>query len=81
MFVVSTDASQYAVGATISQDGHPIAYLSHHLEETEEHLATDDKEFLPLMIALPECSVYFMDAGFAWRETTSPSHIYKLKAA
>lgn len=33
-FVVSTDASQFAVGATLEQDGKPVAYLSHRLNET-----------------------------------------------
>ena len=44
VFTVSTDASKYAVGATLSQEGHPIAYLSHRLSETEERWDTGDQE-------------------------------------
>ena len=57
-FVVSTDASKYAVGATITQNGHPIAFLPHRLSDSETRLDTEDQELLAFMIALREWSVY-----------------------
>ncbi len=34
-FVLSTDSSKYAVGATLEQEGHPIEFLSHGLSDAE----------------------------------------------
>lgn len=41
-FVVCTDASKYAVGAALEQDGHPIAYTSHRLSDAEVKWGTGD---------------------------------------
>lgn len=57
-FVVSTDASKHAVGATLEQSGHPIAFLSHRLSGNEIDWATGDQELLAFMIALRVWSVY-----------------------
>lgn len=35
-FELLTDASKYAVGATLQQNGHPVAYLSQRLSEAEK---------------------------------------------
>ena len=43
-FVVSTDASKYAVGATLERDGKPVAYLSHRLPDSEMNWGTGDQE-------------------------------------
>lgn len=38
-FLISTDASKCAVGATLEQDGHPIAFLYHRLSDTVNNQA------------------------------------------
>lgn len=51
-FELTTDASNYSLGAVLSQDGKPIMYLSRSLSKTEESYATNEKEMLAIIWAL-----------------------------
>jgi len=55
-FVVETDASNFAVGAVLSQeyDGqlHPIAYISSSLTKSEKNYPIYDKNFYQLKLLL-----------------------------
>jgi hypothetical protein len=55
-YIVDTDASQYAVGATISQDfsdgRHPIAYFSKSLSSAERNYDIYDRELLAIIYAV-----------------------------
>jgi hypothetical protein len=55
-FLVTTDASQFAIGAVLAQefeDGvHPVAFLSRKLRDPETRYATHDRELLALIHAL-----------------------------
>ncbi|MBE6133033.1 MAG: hypothetical protein E7180_06615 [Erysipelotrichaceae bacterium] len=57
-FVVETDASNFAVGAVLSQefDGklHPIAFISSSLTKSERNYPIYDKELLAIKVALEE---------------------------
>ena len=79
-FTVSTDASQYAVGATLSQEGHPVAYLSHRLSDTEERWDTGDQELLAFMIALREWRVYLYGRSFSFETDHEPLRYLQTKA-
>lgn len=48
-FDLTTDASNYAVGAVLSQEGHPICYASRTLNTHEKNYSATDKEFLAIM--------------------------------
>lgn len=62
---MSTDASKYAVGATLEQDGHPVALLSHRLSDVKVNWDTSDQELPAFMIALREGSTYLRGRTFA----------------
>ena len=79
-FTVTTDASKYAVGATLEQNGHPVAYLSHRLSEQETRWDTGDQELLGLMIALREWNVYLRGRRFAYRTDHEPIRYLQTKA-
>lgn len=57
-FHLTTDASNYAIGAVLSQDDKPITFLSRTLHKSEEHYATNEKEMLAIVWALKELRNY-----------------------
>lgn len=48
----TTDASDYAIGAVLSQLGHPNCYVSRTLNAHEKNYSTTDKEFLSIVFAV-----------------------------
>nr|AAM11674.1 pol protein [Drosophila melanogaster] len=50
-FVLTTDASNVALGAVLSQDGHPISYISRTLNEHEVNYSAIEKELLAIVWA------------------------------
>lgn len=48
-FTLTTDASNYAIGAVLSQEGHPICYISRTLNNHEKNYSATDKEFLAIL--------------------------------
>src|SRR6202051_2496500 len=65
-FRIEADASDYAIGAVLSQlqDGrwHPIAFLSKALQEAQRNYEVYDKEMLAIMLALEEWRHYLVGA-------------------
>lgn len=57
-FQLTTDASNYALGAVLSQDDRPIIFLSRTLQKSEEHYATNEKELLAIVWALKSLRNY-----------------------
>lgn len=50
-FTVTTDASNFALGAVLSQDNHPICFASRTLNEHECNYSTIEKELLAIIWA------------------------------
>lgn len=50
-FELTTDASNFAIGAVLSQGRHPITFISRTLSQTENY-ATNEKELLAIVWAL-----------------------------
>lgn len=51
-FELTTDASNFALGAVLSQEKKPIMFLSRTLNKTEENYAANEKELLAIIWAL-----------------------------
>lgn len=51
-FELTTDASQYGMGAVLSQDGRPIMMISKTLSEKQQEFATNERELLAIVWAL-----------------------------
>lgn len=49
MFTLTTDASNYAIGAVLSQEGHPVCFISRTLNNHERNYSATDKEFLAIL--------------------------------
>ena len=67
-FVVQTDASEYGVGAVLSQvddsGEHPVAYYSRKLLPRERTYATVEKECLAIKLACQAFQVYLLGRPF-----------------
>lgn len=61
-FHLTTDASNYALGAVLSQEDRPIIFLSRTLSKSEEHYATNEKELLAIVWALKSLRNYLYGA-------------------
>lgn len=58
LFTATTDASKFAVGATLEKEGHWQAFLIHRLTDAENYWHTEDQELLTFLIALQTWEVY-----------------------
>lgn len=62
-FQLTTDASNYAIGAVLEQDSRPIMFISRTLSKAEEHYATNEKEMLAIVWALKSLRNYLYGAA------------------
>jgi len=58
-FTLTTDASDHALGAVVSQDDGPIAYLSKTFLSAEQKWSTYEKEMFVVIYALKKFYYYF----------------------
>ena len=63
-FAIETDACDTGVGAVLTQDGHPVTYLSKALGVRNQKLSTYEKEFLAVMMAIDKWRQYLQRAPF-----------------
>ncbi|KAI5652374.1 hypothetical protein M9H77_29561 [Catharanthus roseus] len=63
-FEVHTDASDFAIGGVLMQDGHPIAYESRKLNETERRYTLQEKEMTAIIHCLRVWRHYLLGSRF-----------------
>lgn len=66
-FKLNTDASNFAIGAVLLQDNHPIAYASRTLNEHEVRYNTTEKELLAVVWAVKYFRPYIYGKEFELR--------------
>ena len=64
MFTVETDASDTGIGAVLTQDGHPLAYVSKALGPHTRGLSTYEKEYLAILLAIDQWRSYLQMSEF-----------------
>ena len=82
-YVVTTDASGYAVGAWLSQDQgrglQPIAFLSKKMLPAERNYPVHEQELLAIVLALKEWRHYLSGVAFTIRVVTDHKSLVYLR--
>jgi hypothetical protein len=78
--IVETDASDYAIGACISQIGkdgkiHPIAFLSRKMSPAESNYDIHDKELLAIVAAFQDWRVYLEGSKYPIKVLTDHKNL------
>lgn len=63
-FHLFTDASNYAIGAVLTQEGQPVCYASRSLNDHEKNYSVTDKEFLAIVWAVSYFRPYLWGKRF-----------------
>ncbi|KAG8364869.1 hypothetical protein BUALT_Bualt18G0043300 [Buddleja alternifolia] len=64
MFELHTDASDFAIGGVLMQEGHPIAFESRKLNETERRYTVQEKEMTAIVHCLRIWRHYLLGSRF-----------------
>ena len=76
-FEIHTDASDYQLGAVISQNGKPIAFFSRKLNKAQKNYTTTEKELLSIV----ECIKEFRNILFGYEIIVHSDHKNLVHAA
>lgn len=63
-FCIETDASTVGIGAVLTQDSHPLAYISRALGPKSKGLSTYEKEYMAVLMAVQQWRQYLQFAEF-----------------
>jgi hypothetical protein len=65
--VIDTDACDVGIGAVLSQQGHPLAYVSRALGPRNQTLSVYEKEYLAILMAVQQWRAYLQVNEFVIR--------------
>ncbi|CDJ63510.1 OSJNBa0042D13.18 protein, related [Eimeria necatrix] len=81
-FELYTDASGYAIGAVLEQDGKPIRFLSQVMKPTQQRYSIYDEELLALAMALDKWSQLLrVSKVTAYTDHQALTHLQRLQAS
>jgi len=71
---IHTDASKFAIGAVLMQDGRPIAFDSRKLSQHEINYPVREKEQLAIVFALTKWRIYLHSKSELFLSTLITNH-------
>ena len=77
--VIQVDASQVALGATLTQQGKPIAYASKSLTESEQRYANIEREMLACVFGAERFHTYIFEKEFTIESDHRPLEMISKK--
>ena len=72
---VTTDASEKAIGGVLSQEGHPVIYVSRNLTPVEQNYSNIEREVLAIVFVVTRLNNSFLEEDLHYRLTTNRSNI------
>ena len=63
-FILETDVSGTALGGVLSQEGRPVAFVSHKLSDQEKHWSAIEKEAYAIVWCTQKCRQYLLGSKF-----------------
>ena len=76
-FEVQTDASDFAFGGVLLQEGHPVTYESHKLSEAKRRYMAQEKEMLAVIHYLRVWCHYLLGSKFVVKiDNSTISHFF-----
>jgi hypothetical protein len=63
-FHIETDSCGYGVGAVLTQNGHPLAYISKALSPRNQGLSVYEKEYLAILMVVDQWRHYLLHNEF-----------------
>ncbi|KAL0344363.1 UNVERIFIED_CONTAM: Transposon Tf2-11 polyprotein [Sesamum angustifolium] len=75
LFTVETDASNFALGGALMQDGHSVTFESKKLKDVERRYSVHEKELLAVVHCLRLWPLYLLGSPFVVKtDNTAVSH-------
>jgi hypothetical protein len=69
---LTTDASEHSISGILSQDGHPIMYLSRRLSDTECNYSNIEKKALAIVWTINRAHQFLIGKKFLLRSDHRP---------
>ena len=61
---VTTDASEKTIGGALSQEGHPVIYVSRKLSQTEQNYSNIEREALAIVFVVSRLKQFLLGRKF-----------------
>ena len=69
---VTTDASEKAIGGVLSQEGHPVIYVSRKLSQAEQNYSNNEREALAIIFVVTRLKQFLLGRRFTLQTDRKP---------
>ena len=69
---VTTDASEKAIGGVLSQEGHPVIYVSRKLSQAEQNYSNIEREALAIVFVVTRLKKFLLGRRFTLQTDHKP---------